>query len=108
MSKLGPPKQTAVTLSAGIGISNKTFPVLFDKNDEQKKIRLINALLYSIKKEKNYFGSTLKIFEPMKAVTYRLPSVSIVSPSGRYPGIFPFKLKSLTRRSLAVRIGSTC
>lgn len=37
MSKFGPPKQAAVTFSAGIGISNKTFPLLFD-NEMDKKI----------------------------------------------------------------------
>lgn len=52
-------------------------------------------------KNKNYFGSTLNIFDPSKAVTYKLPSVSIVKPSGKNPGFWPFILKSITTRSLA-------
>lgn len=61
------------------------------------------SLKIEIKEEKRniYFGSTLKIFDPSKAVTYKLPSVSIVNPSGRKPGFLPFTLKSITTRSLA-------
>lgn len=48
-----------------------------------------------------YFGSILKIFDPPHVATYKLPSASIVIPSGTNPGFLPFALKSMTTRSFA-------
>lgn len=53
------------------------------------------------KQQSIYFGSTLNIFDPPKLETYKFPSVSIVRPSGKKPGLLPFKLKSIRTRSLA-------
>lgn len=49
-----------------------------------------------------YFGSTLMIFDPPHVAMYKLPSVSMVMPSGTKPGFSPFALKSMATRSFAV------
>lgn len=51
-----------------------------------------------------YFGSILKIFDPPQVATYKNPSVSIVTPSGKNPAGLPSFLKSIRIRSLPKQI----
>lgn len=48
-----------------------------------------------------YFGLIFMTLEPLKAATYKFPSVSMVIPSARKPGLRSLFTKSIRTRSLA-------
>lgn len=59
------------------------------------------GIFSKFQRRNNYFGSTLSTLAPPNVATYKLPSESMVIPSGIKPGLLPFTLKSMRTRSFA-------